>query len=328
MRAARAGSTNHDEAIGLPWERDGRTWHTLNHVDRKGAHIEWNAAVLMWIEETIQSLGEFARTDWNHRTRIEIKAPGQHPWFCHILTGGKDLLEVALRMSRGTFRQAGLVNRLGVKTLDERSDLPIYGQWSRVRLRSCSAGWEEVRLYLRDFKDVAKGRFRAFLKTAVGGYFGELERTEAQPDRAQPWKSDGRQWHLSQKSIHGRHVIRWKQDLLLAMVGRFKAMDPQLEVSWESKTAVRFFLSNGKRLVGKIVTNMGRGLRVELRAPSGVLTPTQVERLGEDVEIAVRSGHDRVSFWVRALSQNDARQMHDIWRKCRLRLVDEGLQSA
>ncbi|MCH7886126.1 MAG: excinuclease ABC subunit A, partial [Planctomycetes bacterium] len=328
VRTMRTESTHLDESIGLPWERDGQTWHTLNHVDRKGTQIEWDAAVLVWIVETIESLGQFAKTHWNHRTRIEIKAPGQQPWFCHILTGGKDLLEVALRVSRGTFRQAGLVNKLSIKTLDERTDLPIYGQWSRARLRSCSAGWEEVRLYLRDFKDVAKGRFRAFLKTAVGGYFAELERAEAQPDRAQPWKSDGRQWHLSQKSIHGRHVIRWKQDLLLAMVGRFKAMDPQLEVSWESKTAVRFFLSNGKRLVGKIVTNMGRGLRVELRAPSGVLTPTQVERLGEDVEIAVHGGHDHVRFWVRTLSQNDSRQMHDIWRKCRLRIADEGLQSA
>ncbi len=78
----------------------------------------------------------------------------------------------------------------------------------------------------------------------------------------------------------------------------------------------------------KIVTNIGRGLRVEIRAPRGALTPTQVDRLGEDVEIAVRDDHDRITFWVRDLKQNDPAQFREVWQRCRLTVVSEESRSA
>lgn len=118
--------------VRMPWDVDGVRWHTQEHVGRDGAAVNWDGGTLLWVVRTIESLGGFEETDWCSRTRIEIKAPGNVPWFCHILTGGRDLFDVSLRVGQGKFSQGALVSRLGIQTLDERGDLPIYGRWSRV----------------------------------------------------------------------------------------------------------------------------------------------------------------------------------------------------
>ena len=322
------GPVDLGEAVQMPWEQDGHTWHTVDHLDSKGVPVGWDSRMLLWLVETMESLGSFAPTDWNHRTRIEIKAPGSEPWFSHLLTGGGDLLEVAIRVPEVTLNGAKLLRTLSIKTLDERSDLPIYGQWDRVRRRTLTGGWEEWRLYLRDFKDVPKTAFRGFLKAAAAAYFRQVAETKINPTLARPWTVDGREWHLSQRSISARHLIRWKPTVLLALVGRFKSMQPNLEVVWEGKTAVQLFVPGEPRYAAKIVTNIGRGLRVELRAPSAALTPTQIDRLGEDTEIKSHEGYDRIVFWLHSLRQNYPRQLQQVWRQCRPAERKEKLQTA
>jgi len=88
-------------------------------------------------------------------------------------------------------------------------------------------------------------------------------------------------------------------------------------LDWATRTAVQMNLPSEPRYLAKIVTNMGRGLRVELRAPAGALTPTLIERLGEEPEIKTCGDYDRIVFWLRTLDQNDAAQLRDVWRRCR-----------
>jgi excinuclease ABC subunit A len=313
--------------VQMPWERDGRAWHTVDHLDGQGNPAEWDPQLLIWLVETMESLGKFAPTDWNHRTRIEITAAKDAPWFAHVLTGGKDLLEITLRVAQGVFQTQMLLAKLGVKTLDERADLPIYGQWSRVRVRPRHKGWDEVRLSLRDFKDVSKARFRTFLQRAVTAYFKQLEIAEADPSKATPWKTQGKQYHLSQQGISKRHVTRWKPMVLMAFIGRLKSLQPDLEVSWNHQTAVQLLVPGEKRRAGKIVTNIGRALRIELLAPKGLLTPTQIDRLGEDPRIRHQSDYDRITFWIRSPAQNDVKQLREVWRRCREADVENRLQT-
>ena len=154
-----------------------------------------------------------------------------------------------------------------------------------MRSRSPQLGWQEVRLYLRDFKDVDKKRFRSFLKDAVASYFGQLETAEADPERAKPWQTEGQQWHLSQRGVRKRHLLRWEPALLMAVLGRLKSMQADLIVRWDRQTSVQFAVRGEDRPAGRIVTNMPQGLRVELITPKNACTPTQVDRLGQDVRI-------------------------------------------
>jgi len=317
--------------VKMPWELDGRSWHTVDHVDGKGRPVEWDPDVLLWLVENIESLGGLAPTDWNNRTRIEIGAGKDQPWFCHILSGFKDLLEVAIRVPQGTFDEAALRRELGIAMLDERRDLPIYGQYERVRirnLRGIAGGWDDIRLSLRDFKDVNKAAFRRFLKTGLSAYLAHLVRREATPELKAPWKVQGQQWHLSQKSMSRRQTPKWKPALLLALVGRFKSIEPEIELDWTSKTAV-LLKDKARRIVsGKIVTNMGRGLRVELRAPRNLFTPVMVDRLGQDAEVKHCHHDDLILFWVRSLDQIDAAQLREVWRRCNDGASPERLRSA
>ena len=314
---ALAGPIDLGKDVKMPWERNGKAWHTVDHVDHQGVPVEWDPRLPVWLVNTVESLGSFAPTDWKHRSRIEVKAPGDQPWFCHLLTGGKDLLEVAIRTQQGTFHPRALRSRLRLKTLDERPDLPIYGQWNRIRLRTSHLGWQDVRLFVRDFHDVNRTAYRSFLKEAANAYFAQLEKVRAEPGRARPWEAGGKQWHLSQESIRRRHLALWKPPLLLAIVGRLKSMEPSLNFNWNSKTAVQFTMPDHTRPTGKIVTNLGRGLRVELHAPRNALTFVQVDRLGEDVQIKPQRNYDRIVFWIRSLAQNDARQLRSAWKRCR-----------
>ena len=67
------------EAVGrdaqMPWEADGRRWHTVERVTTKGKPCRWEGHILDWIDERIHELGTFSDTNWNHRTLVEIAAP-------------------------------------------------------------------------------------------------------------------------------------------------------------------------------------------------------------------------------------------------------------
>jgi hypothetical protein len=125
-----------------------------------------------------------------------------------------------------------------------------------------------------------------------------------------------------------RQTPKWKPPLLLTLIGRFKSIQPDLELDWDSKTAVMLRAPGLQVYAGKIVTNMGRGLRIELRAPKNVVTPAQVDRLGEDVEIRPRGHDDWIIFWVRSLSDMDTGQLRSVWRHCIGVTRAESLQSA
>ncbi|RME40005.1 MAG: excinuclease ABC subunit UvrA [Planctomycetota bacterium] len=317
-----------DGEARMPWERDGRGWHTKNPVDREGRPVAWDPALLTWIVETIESGDGRLRVHWNHPSRVEITAMTGKWWFCHILTRGRELLDLAVRVPAGVLRLTRVRAELAIPTLDERTDLPVYGQEDRVRMRSLRDGWEEYRLHLRDFKDVRRPALRRFLRQAAGAYMGEIERMCEQPAQQKPWLADGKAWHLSQKSIRRGARVRWKPAALMALIGRFKSIQADLDVAWNRQTAVELLVPGEEKYAGRIVTNQARGLRVELRAPSALLTPVMVDRLGTDARIKSRGGWDWVVFWVRSLTDNDPVQLADVWRRCR-RVASEGrLQSA
>ena len=72
----------------MPWEADGRRWHTRDRVARDGSDDQWDGRIVDQVERRIQELGDFAPTNWNNRSVVEItghkKSDG---WFFHALTG-------------------------------------------------------------------------------------------------------------------------------------------------------------------------------------------------------------------------------------------------
>ena len=312
--AARAHQVELPETPGvkMPWERNGRQWHTESRVSRDGKKIEWEGRALAYIADSIERLGgdRLLPTDWRDRARVEIRAKAPKglaqstcPWFFHARTGGRWLLDMTFRFPRRTFTQSGLNGRLKIKTLDEREDIPIYGPEPRARLRRSSAeGMEDVRLLVYDRKEIATPGFRWFLAKAFKSYVGHIDRLAADAALAAPWKTDGRAWHLSQKSICSRQGKMWKPMTLLELIGQMNRAVPDLEIVWDKKVLVGLRSRAGGRL-GWIGTSNRYGLRVDVQVPSGRFTPTMIEHLGMDPEIRNEKGTSRISFWVQTADQ-------------------------
>jgi len=288
-----------DESDGggqMPWQIDGEKWHVQTHLDRDGHLARWDASLLSWIIDTVHKLGSFAPTDWNHASRVEITQPGASMWFLHALTRGSKLLDVCLRIPTGTFDAMALIRKLGLKSLDQREDLPIYGGWPRVQIRSVDRAWDNVRILLHDQKDLKKTAFRRVLKAAVEAYKRRIGSEKKDVKQAQPWKHDAKTWHIQQQALKSRHKrARWNSAALLELIGMLNRMCPEMKLDWRAKVCIQFYV--GKQQVGKLVTNMPQGMRVELRTPRNAMTPTQVEGLGSKPEIQRYGQYDNVRFW-------------------------------
>ena len=238
------------------------------------------------------------RPDWNDRARVEITAKAPEglaqsavPWFCHALTGGRWLLDLLIRVPAGTFALRDLAARLDLKTLDDRDDIEAYGQSPRVHLRTAPNGMDQLRITVHDRKEVATPAFRAFLEKAVTAYLSHVQSLAGDAAAAEPWKTDGKAWHLSQQSIGAGEAKSWKPMTLTALLGLITRPSPTSRCNGIATVFVDLEMSDGRRL-GKIITNRGDSLRVDLHVPRGRFTPTQVEHLGARQEFA-RPRHQR-----------------------------------
>ncbi len=297
----------------MPWERNGKAWHTRDRTDRQGRKIEWEGAALEWLADQIQKSGAFGETDWNNPSRVEIAVPksGTH-WFLHARTGSRWLLDVSLRVPTGTFHADTLNRQLALRTLDERDDLPIYGDEPRVRIRPAWSHAEDVRIHIHDLGEIKTPAFRRFIKQAVAAHLSMLARREQAPEKAEPWKKDGRKWHLSQQSINPRKPRLWSPTTLLEVIGRMQKLNPELHIDWTGKVTIGLCIGGPSKRIGRVVTNRSEGLRVDVYVPPGSFTPTQIEHLGNHPTIDPREGVDLIQFWIQKLDQLDTEALRAV----------------
>ena len=107
----------------MPWQTDGRRWHTIDRVGRTGNPCRWDGRILAEVVERIEEAEEsgtgslcrngpqsasqkanlsrfplFAETDWSDRGVVEIRAARKADgWFFHAITGEEWLLKMKFR---------------------------------------------------------------------------------------------------------------------------------------------------------------------------------------------------------------------------------------
>ena len=180
----------------------------------------------------------------------------------------------------------------------------------------------------RDFKDIHKTAFKSFLKKAAQAYFDNVRELQSDPIKGQPWKADGRAWHLSQQSIHARHRVLWRPSLILELIGRISKFAPDIEFDWTGKIGIGMGRKGQTKRIGKIVTNLGAGVRCEFRVVKGALTPLQIEKLGTSPLIQPRADHDVLTFGLRSIKDNDSTQFARVLANTRMEVSDSTAESA
>jgi len=184
LAAEKEGFGDVGKEVRMPWQVDGRRWHLEQRNSRNERPRRWDPAALEFVVELVEAAGRevrppgspsaFAPTDWSNRASVEITAPNARYWFLHALTGGEWLLELYFRTPPGVFAWRTLDEALGLKTLDERDDLEVYGDWARVDVRRRSDGWDAVVLYVHDREEIDTAAFRQFIRRAVRAYLDGL----------------------------------------------------------------------------------------------------------------------------------------------------------
>ncbi|MBY0230490.1 MAG: excinuclease ABC subunit UvrA, partial [Gemmataceae bacterium] len=217
----------------MPWEADGRKWHTQERVSHGGKPCKWEGSMLAFVEDLVQSAGTFGETDWSERTVVEIAGPVKSQgWFLHAMTGEEHLLRLVFRVKRNAFKEADLVAALGIKPLNDSPELglQVYSPDARVWITDHKGPWASVTIRVCKKSEIDTPAFRAFVAKAAASFQATLGALEKKPEDLMPWKVMGEKWHLGDKGFPPGRKVRWERGALSKVLAICKQAEPALEV--------------------------------------------------------------------------------------------------
>jgi excinuclease ABC subunit A len=305
----------------MPWEIDGRGWHTRDRVAHRGETCQWEGPALEWIIDEIEKAGKaggcrFSPTNYNSRSTVEIKMPGtQTPWFFHARTGNTWLLDATFRVPTRAFSAAEVRRLVPLKILDDCDNLPIYGRDPRVSVRHSGRLTDDIRILVNSKAEIATADCREFIQRAVKAYQRLVRKLAEDVAVRQPWRVAGKAWHIGQQMISKRDQILWRGALIAEVLGRIKKIDPGIKEDWTRKVMITLTRPGISGIWARLITNHPHAMRLEFRCRRGQFTPALVENLGMEVKIRqMRGPEDQVQFWLQTMNQCDAAQFDALIR--------------
>ncbi|NUQ63377.1 MAG: excinuclease ABC subunit UvrA, partial [Pirellulales bacterium] len=269
----------------MPWEIDGRRWHTKDRVGRTGNPCRWDGRILDEVVERIQDSGQFGETDWNSRSIVEIRPPKKSDgWFFHAITGEEWLLKMKFRTAKNTFRREELVARLDLKPLNDTPDLPLYGTEPRAKVTNLRGPWQEVELRVHAYNEIDRPEFWKFVDEAVAGFCKFTERARRNPEDLMPWKVLGRKWHTARKGFHNGRQPVWDVAVLERVFDLLEKTAPHVEFVWSNKQVVPVLVGDQKEPWAAVQTKKTDAVYLRLTGPKGRFTLGRITELGHEPE--------------------------------------------
>ena len=160
-------------AAQMPWEADGRRWHTHDRVGRAGEPVKWDGDLVARVVDRVQENEGFSDTKWNDRTVVEVCGSKRSSgWFFKAVTGDTWFVKLKFHVRPKTFKRDELVARLPLLTPNEMDDIPVYGNAPRVKLTNTKASWQEVEIRAHSMQELDHPEFWSFVDEAVGQLLG------------------------------------------------------------------------------------------------------------------------------------------------------------
>ncbi len=300
--------------VQMPWELNGRQWHTADRVSRSGDPVRWEGRILDRVEARIHQLGDFSETDWNSRTIVEIAAPKKSDgWFFHAITGEKWLIKLKFRTAKKTFAKDKLVVDLALPPLNEMPDVEAYGAGPRVKCKNLRGPFQEVEIHAHTWAEINTPAFWAFLEKAANGFRRFTERVEQNPEDVMPWKKLGRKWHLARKGFPPGKKIAWPTELLEDLLELLDqaagdgssndevSSDPgsngAAQFLWNNQQVVHLMVPEQREPWATVHTKRLAGVDLVLQGPPGAFATGRVAQLGAKRAIDSNGdGPDQVKF--------------------------------
>jgi excinuclease ABC subunit A len=273
------------EAVGkdaaMPWQTDGRRWHTVERVTNEGKPCRWEGHVLDWLDERIHEVGEFGDTVWNQRSIVEIAAPARtQGWFLHAMTGQEWLLRLVFRVAKNRFKDAELIPRLGIRPLNETPGLEVYSNAQRVWVTKHKGPWESVTVLVHRLSEIDTPAFREFLAEAATSFQHNLQRLRTKPEDLMPWKIHGERWHLSDKGFPPGKKVRWDRSLLTRLLQLVREVEPEVQVRWDGRDSITLRVADVNRAWAQWRTKKAIALECHFLGKKGQFNLSQIEDVG------------------------------------------------
>lgn len=153
--------------VKMPWEIDGRTWHTRDRVGRGGKPARWDGRILDRIVDRIQESGEFEPTDWAARAVVRIRAKNSsRDVFFEALTGNEWILTLRFRVPKGAVKLDRLKAKLNLPPFHE-TEPPVLSDAPRVRIEDDRLGLRTISIACHAASEILTPEFDEFLKEAI-----------------------------------------------------------------------------------------------------------------------------------------------------------------
>ncbi|MFM7070514.1 MAG: excinuclease ABC subunit UvrA [Planctomycetota bacterium] len=291
----------------MPWEIDGRKWHTRDRVGRSGEPCRWDGQILASIVDRIHDVGEFDETNWKERSVVEITGKKKSDgWFFHAITGETWLLKMKFRVARSTFQRDSLLDRIQLKTLNDMPNLPIYGNEPRVKCKNLGGPWQEVEVRVHSLEEIDTPEFWSFVEEAVRGFFTQTQRAAQNPEDAMPWKVLGQKWHFLRKGFPPGKKVLWDEPVLEALCERLSRAAPGGQFLWNNQQLVHYIPAGRREPWASLLTKRIDALTLVLHGPKNAIALGRIASLGCDRELdGSDPRHDKIRIRFRTLEDLD-----------------------
>jgi excinuclease ABC subunit A len=265
----------------MPWQTEGKTWHTKDRVSGDGKACRWEGEVLSWIDEKIHALGEFAETNWKHPSKVEIAATTKTlGWFFHAHTNMEWLTRLMFRVGKNTFKQEDLNRKLGLPTLNDTPGIEVYSDEPRIHVANRKGPWQEVWMLIHRLSEIDTPAFDEFLRKAVGSFHNTLQRINTKPEDVMPWKVNGERWHLGEKGFPPGRKLQWDRAILPRLLELLRKVEPKLEVTWDNRALISMRVPDVSRAWATLRTKDSDALHCRFLGKKGQFNLNQIEKFG------------------------------------------------
>ncbi len=309
-------------AAKMPWESDGRRWHTEDRVGRAGEPVNWDGAILAQVVDAIQQHAGFGDTVWDQRTVVEIHGQKKSQgWFFHAITGDAWLLKMKFRVRPRTFKREDLVEQIPLPTPNEMDHIPVYGNSPRVKLTNTTANWQEIEFRVHTWQEIDIPGFWKFLDDAIASFQNKIDRIEAHIESETPWAKLGKQWHFMRKGFTAGDPINWDVQVLERLHEVIEAVAPEGEFFWSNKQVVHVYLPQQKEPWVSIQTKKPDAVWLQVSGPKDTVTAGRVADIADSPTISSKTNVDVVRMSFHEISQVENQKLKEFLIEHRARLV-------
>ncbi|MCA9134801.1 MAG: hypothetical protein KDA45_16650 [Planctomycetales bacterium] len=261
----------------LPWQADGRRWHTRDSLDRSGQSIRWERQLLVKVVEALENIEGFAPTQWESRSIVEVSGPVKsRGWFLHAITAETWLLKLKFRVPRRSFTKAQLLAVVELPTLNQLQEVELYGNEPRVKAKATGA-WMELELQPHSLAEIDTPQFWNWLQTAAAAFLGKTSPTveivgaadSADPKQQLPWRVLKQRWHSLRKGFPPGRTVVWPAETLSVFIQAVHQSAGGGKWRWDEQTTARYCLPGESEPWIVLHTKRPEGLIAVLTGPKG-----------------------------------------------------------